>query len=194
VAKATRDATLTSPAPEVRRAGLVSPALLLRLKRHGIIYPLQTVRAQRAAKLGLPLACALLVMETGGGHNEFGHDMFGSQPAPGYGWGTVTKTKYLAFRYLRDIEHRSNGVGPGQLTSISLQDEADRIGGCWVPQHNMAVGFHYLHDLILEHGLHGGCVAYNGSGPAAQRYADHLLALAEHFKAAHCGSLIGIIR
>lgn len=186
-------AVLLTPAPESRLHSPVSPIMVARLRRHGIVYPAATIRAKNAARLGLPLACALLVMETGGGRNEFGHDMFGSQPAPGYGWGTVTKTKYLAFRRLRDEERRSNGVGPGQLTSISLQDEADRIGGCWVPQYNMAVGFHYLHDLILEHGLHGGCVAYNGSGAAAERYAERLLALAEQFKAARCGSTIGVL-
>lgn len=173
---------------------MVHPLLLLRLRRHGIVYPLQTLRARTTAKLGLPLACAMLVMETGGGHNEFGHDSDAGGPCPGYGWGTVTKAKYETFKALRVKEGRSNGVGPAQLTSPSLQDEADRAGGCWIPQHNMAVGFHYLHDLIKEHGLEAGCVAYNGSGPAAERYGAELLALAERFKAEKCGSVVGVLK
>lgn len=171
---------------------MISPLLVLRLRRHGILYPVKTLRARKAAKLGLPLACAMLMLESGGGRNEFGHDSDRKGPCPGYGWGAVTKTKYLKFRALRDSEGRSNGVGPAQLTSPSLQNEADRVGGCWVVQHNMAVGFHYLHDLIKEHGLLGGCIAYNGSGAAATAYGHRLIALAEQFKTAGCGSVIGI--
>lgn len=164
------------------------------MRNHGIVYPRETVLAARAAKLGLPLAEAMLMSETGGGHNEFGHDMYGKTPAPGYGWGPVTKDKYLAFRRERDKTGHTNGVGCAQLTSVSLQDEADKVGGCWVPQHNMAVGFHYLHDLILEHGVLGGCIAYNGSGPAAVAYGHRLVETANRFKAARCGSVVGIIR
>lgn len=172
----------------------INPLLLRRMANHGIVFPRETVLAARAARLGLPLAEAMLRQETGGGHNEFGHDTYGGQPAPGYGWGIVTKDKYLAFRRERDDTGRTNGVGSAQLTSISLQDEADRAGGCWVPQHNMAVGFHYLHDLILEHGVLGGCIAYNGSGPAAVDYGHRLLEYANEFKSWRCGSTIGLLR
>lgn len=172
--------------------GVVSPLRLRRLSRAGIVYPLATVNAARTARVGVPIACALLTIESGGGRNEFGHDSDRLGPCPGYGWGTVTEARYQAFKKLRDKEHRSNGVGPAQLTSPSLQDEADAAGGCWIPQHNIAVGLHYLHDLIAEHGLRPGIVAYNGSGPAADRYADHLLELAYRFRAAGCGVLVGI--
>jgi len=169
------------------------PALILRLRRQGMVEPFWTWRQARIARLGLPLACAMLMQETGGGRNVFGHDADAHGPCPGYGWGTVTKTRYLAFRHLRDLEHRSNGVGGCQLTSPGLQDAADKLGGCWLPRCNFAVGFHYLADHVRQHeyDIHAGVAAYNGSGPAADAYADRVLALAEHFKAARCGTLVG---
>ena len=169
-----------------------SPLLLRRLKANGILSPYWTWRQARVARLGLPVACALLTDESSGGRNEFGHDSDSLGPCPGYGWGEVTEARYLAFRRLRDLEHRSNGVGPMQLTSPSLQDQADALGGCWVVRYNLAVGFHYAHDLMAEHGPRGGLVAYNGSGPAAERYADRVLELAARFKRAGCGTVVGI--
>lgn len=169
-------------------------ALERRLAAAGFVYPSATLAARQAAKVGLPLALAVLMQETGGGRNVFGHDADHLGPCPGYGWGEVTKAKYLAFRHLRDTQHRSNGVGPMQLTSPSLQDEADKVGGCWIPQHNIAVGLHYLHDLIKRHhGLEAGVTAYNGSGPAAEAYAAHVLALAEHYKAEGLGTVVGLL-
>lgn len=170
----------------------MSPALLLRLHRNGIVYPYWTVREARTHRLGLPLACAMLSMETGGGRMVFGHDRDSHGDCPGYGWGEVTKAKYLAFRAARDATGRSNGVGACQLTSRGLQDQADGLGGCWLPRANIAVGFHYLAGKIHELGLHAGVASYNGSGPAAQHYADELLAIAERFKRAGCGSVVGI--
>lgn len=164
-----------------------SPILLDRLRRHGIVYPYATIRAARTARLGLPLACAILIQETGGGRNEFGHD-----PTIFVGAGDVTKGKYLAYRSLRDTVREFQGVGPCQLTSGGLQDQADRLGGCWIPRFNMAVGFHFLHGLIIRHGLDGGVAAYNGSGEAAQRYARHVVALADWFKAQGCGTVVGV--
>jgi hypothetical protein len=165
-----------------------SPLLLARLKRNGIVYPYWTAVQARRQKLGLPLACAILMVETGGGHNEFGHD-----PTIFVGAGTVTEAKYLAYKALRDRTGLCQGAGPCQLTSAGLQDRSDALGGCWKPRYNLAVGFHFLHDLIAEKGLRAGTAAYNGSGAAAERYAEHVLTLAEHFKAQRCGTVIGIL-
>lgn len=159
----------------------------LRLHRNGIVYPGWTYRQAHLARLGLPLACAILMQESAGGHNEWGHD-----PTIFTGRGAVTRGNYLAYRSLRGETGECQGVGPCQLTSASLQDQADRLGGCWQPRYNMAVGFHFLHDLIREHGTHDGVMAYNGSGPAAERYAGQVLTLAQHFKAQRCGSVVGI--
>lgn len=169
--------------------------LLPLLKQHKFQYPAEILAARTVAKLGLPLACAMLMEESGGGYMVYGHDVYpGGIKAPGYGWGTVTKNNYAAFLALRHATGRSNGVGACQLTSPSLQDEADQAGGCWVPAHNMAVGFHYLHDLIKTHGtVLAGCIAYNGSGSAADAYGAHLVALAEHYKTVGLGTTVGTL-
>lgn len=169
-----------------------SPAMLLRLRRNGIVEPLWAFRQAHIARLGLPLACAMLMQETGGGRNVFGHDRDRRGPCPGYGWGDVTKANYLAFRRLRDLEHRSNGVGGCQLTSPGLQDQADGLGGCWLPRCNYAVGFHYLADGIRRLGLERGVASYNGSGVAAEAYSRRVLELARHFKAVGCGNVVGV--
>lgn len=161
--------------------------VLFRLRRAGIVYPWWTWRQARVARLGLPLACALLMEESSGGHNEFGHD-----PTICAGWGQVTKGRYLAYRHLRDTTGECQGVGPCQLTAASYQDEADRLGGCWQPRYNIAVGFHALAGLIRADGLPVGVQRYNGSGPAAEAYARRVLALAEHFKTVGCGTIIGV--
>lgn len=125
-----------------------------------------------AAAVGLELACAavLLEKESGGGRNVWGHD---AVPTGGfYDKGDpVTRDAYLAWK-----PHRgrlgSQGVGPCQLTWSGYQDQADALGGCWDPAVNMRVGFRVLADLIGQHGARDGFRRYNGSGPAAQRYAD----------------------
>ena len=166
---------------------------LAHLEREGFQHGSDILRARTIAKLGLPVACAMLMLETGGGFNVFGHDVDRLGTGPGWGWGAVTSAKYAAFRKLRVESGRSNGVGPCQLTSPGLQDEADEAGGCWVPAHNLAVGFRFLHDLIVEHGLLDGCAAYNGSGPAAQAYGRRLVALADHYKAIGLGTVVGVL-
>lgn len=166
------------------------------LTQHGFQFPAEILTARTAAKLGLPLACAMLETETSGGYNEWGHDptnfIGGFDRYTGKHWGeTVTQAAYLAYKAQR-AQHGAQGVGPCQLTSPSLQDEADQAGGCWIPAHNLAVGFHYLHDLIETHGsVLAGCVAYNGSGPAAEAYGAHLVALAEHYKTLGLGTVVG---
>lgn len=127
----------------------------------------------------LELLCAILMLETGGGANIFGHD-----PTVAVGWGAVTKSRYLAYRAIRDRTGELQGVGPMQLTSRSLQDEADQAGGCWLPQHNIAVGAHLLRELLdRDHGnLERAARDYNGSGPAAVAYGLRAAALADHFR------------
>jgi hypothetical protein len=172
-------------------------ALAVALAKNGFQNPAAILAARTAANLGLPIACAMLSNETGGGYNEWGHDptnfIGGFDHITSTHWGeTVTQAAYEAYKAQRD-KNGLQGVGPCQLTSGGLQDEADAAGGCWVPQHNMAVGFHFLHDLIKEHGLLGGAVAYNGSGQAAEAYGAHLVALANHYESVGLGTTVGIL-
>jgi hypothetical protein len=145
-----------------------------RLKRHGVVIPLVCIGEARRVGLELAVAAAMLMQETGGGRNLFGHD-----PTVAAGWGTVTRPKYAAYKRLRDARGhgtRCQGVGPTQLTSVGYQDRADAAGGCWRPGPNCRVGFGALASLIRSHGVWGGCHRYNGSGPWAVRYANTMTA------------------
>lgn len=116
-----------------------STILIAKMRANGNKRPIITY--QEAKKLGLPLpvACAVLEQESNGGQNVFGHDgtIF-------IGAGTVTKAKYLAYKKLRDTVKKYQGVGCMQLTWGGYQDEADAIGGCWVPRFNIRIGFQIL--------------------------------------------------
>lgn len=129
---------------------------------------------EEAQRAGIPvsLGFALIEQETGF-QNIFGHD-----PTIFVGAGKVTKQKYLSYKSRRGPTGRGGmqGVGPGQLTWYATQDAADRLGGCWVPRYNIRVAFTTLEGNIKSKGLHSGIAAYNGTGPAAQRYADTVLA------------------
>ena len=149
------------------------------MQRHGIRNPNIVYEEAVRARLPLNLACALLDQETGGGANVFGHD-----PTICIGWGAVTWLKYAAYksRRLASRNRLMQGVGPCQLTWYATQDEADREGGCWRPRFNMRVGFRHLAFNIRRYGLHAGIAAYNGSGAAAQRYADTVIARSATWK------------
>jgi hypothetical protein len=134
------------------------------------------VRAARASELQLSLACALVEQESGF-RNIFGHD-----PTIFAGAGKVTRAKYLDYKRQRG-HTRMQGVGPVQLTWWEFQDEADRLGGCWQPYNNMFVGFRLLSSLIKRHGRHTGLARYNGSGSAAERYANSVEAKAREWHA-----------
>ena len=73
------------------------------------------------------------------------------------------------------------GVGPCQLTYWTLQDAADALGGCWKPLANMRVGFSHLAEAVRRSGLRAGVAAYNGSGPAAEAYAQAVIERADRF-------------
>ena len=151
-----------------------------RLKRAGIVYPVWTMRASKLSGCPLDTLCAVLTLESSGGLNVWGGD-----PTIFVHAGVVTEANYKAYAAVRDRTGECQGCGPMQLTSKSLQVEADAAGGCWQPNHNLAVGAHFLANLLAAHGgnIAEGCAAYNGTGPAAQLYGQRALALTEHFKA-----------
>jgi Transglycosylase SLT domain len=152
--------------------------LPIRLHRAGIVYPNWTARASKISGCPLGTLCAVLMLESSGGLNVYGHD-----PGPFSGAGLVTQANYKAYAAVRDKTGECQGVGPMQLTSKSLQVEADAAGGCWEPEHNIGVGAHFLEGCLKAHpgNLAAGCAAYNGSGPAAEQYGARAAALAEHF-------------
>jgi hypothetical protein len=161
-----------APAARVGATTGLSPkdlALVPKLRKAGILMPVRCILAARKAGVPVSLAGAILLQESGGGANVFGHD-----PTIFTGAGEVTREKYAAYKQQRGTA-RMQGVGPCQLTWWELQDEADRRGGCWRPLVNMQVAFAHLASLVAAHGLHDGVRAYNGSGPAAEAYARSVL-------------------
>lgn len=153
---------------------MITRDLLLarRAKRHGANYSLRIVREARRAGIPISLGFALVEKESGF-RNVFGHDPTTSIPNSWKG-SEVTKAKYLGYKAKRS-SRGFQGVGPVQLTWGGYQDQADRLGGCWIPKHNIRVGFQALGDLVKKYGLRDGCRRYNGAGPAAQAYAADLL-------------------
>jgi Putative peptidoglycan binding domain len=154
---------------------MASPRLIERLRAENVLRPQAVVEEARRAGLRLPLACALLEKESGGGRNVFGHD-----PTIFVGAGEVTRAKYAEYKRRRVASgnRQMQGVGPCQLTWWEFQDTADREGGCWRPEINMRVGFRHLVALMKQHGEAEGARRYNGSGPAAEAYSRDLIAKA----------------
>jgi hypothetical protein len=146
------------------------------LKAGGILDPTTAIAQAAATGLPIALAAAVLEQESGGGRNIWGHDPVEHRGVyvPG---GLVTEQAYRVYKRMADTgEIGRQGVGPMQLTGRSWQDAADRRGGCWNPAANMAAGFAGLVALTNSHGLPEGVRRYNGSGPAAERYRDQVLA------------------
>jgi len=140
------------------------------LTKHGTQRAAEVVELAAAARLELAAAATLLEKESGGGHNVFGHDDVetGGNYEKG---GKVTEEAYRKYKAHRR-EFGAQGVGPTQLTFPDFQDRADARGGCFDFRVNCLVGFEILADHIGTRGVHDGFRAYNGSGPAAERYAD----------------------
>jgi hypothetical protein len=166
---------------------MASPRLIERLRAEGILRPQAVVEEAKRAGLRLPLACALLEKESGGGRNVFGHD-----PTIFVGAGEVTRAKYREYKKRRVASGNTQmqGVGPCQLTWWEFQDTADREGGCWRPEVNMRVGFRHLVALINQHGEADGARRYNGSGDAAEAYSRDLLAKARIWEAKLAGHVV----
>lgn len=140
------------------------------LRAGGILMPETMIRAAQLEGVSLAVAATILMKETGGGKNIYGHD--GVPTGNTYVKGAVvTRDNYLAYRgWMRGGSGRRQGVGPCQCTSAQYQDVADALGGCWDPLANMRSGFRGMGALIKAYGVQQGARRYNGSGPAAEKY------------------------
>ena len=166
-----------------------SPLLVLRLRKCGILVPIRCAIAARKTGLPIALAASILIQESGGGSNLWGHDptifVGGFDAKNNRQWGeVVTKAAYGTYKFQRgpDGQGGMQGVGPCQITYWSLQDQADAQGGCWSILPNLLVGFGDLANNVRKDGLHAGVAAYNGSGPAAEEYANTVLAREAEFE------------
>lgn len=128
----------------------------------GILRADEVVAAAAAAGLPLAAAAALLEQESAGGHNVWGHDAVATGGAYVKG-GPVDEPSYRAYRAaLAAGRAGQQGVGPCQLTARDYQDQADALGGCWLPVPNMRVGFGLLAGYVQRWGLGPAFRAYNG--------------------------------
>lgn len=156
-----------------------SDALLVpKLRRAGIKMPIRTIQAARETKLPLDLAATLLLMESGGGDNVWGHDRYadGRYIFPQRSAGRLPVTRENVVAYLRERDRGGKGrggmqgLGVTQLTWHSFQDAAEKLGGAEKPLNQMRVGFGLLKSYVQRLGTERGFAAYNGSGPAADQY------------------------
>lgn len=135
----------------------------------------EVVELAGAAGADLASMATMLTKESGGGYNVWGHDGVNTGGIYVKG-GAVTRDAYLAYKAQRSALG-AQGVGPTQLTWSGYQDQADAAGGCWDWRANCLVGFRALAGLQRSYGIRNGFRSYNGSGTAAENYADQSMAL-----------------
>lgn len=138
------------------------------IRRHGGRWEDAIVREARNFELPVSLVCAVIEKESGF-TNVFGHDSGPGhtntiksppRPAPDL---VVTQQLYAEYLRQRNLGKGEQGVGPMQLTSAGLQDDADRSGGCWKPEINIRIGAKTLARHIARLGLQRGVQRYNGA-------------------------------
>lgn len=141
-------------------------------QKHGILADMVPRAAKAAEIIPMPfyVICAFLMQETNGGSNIYGNDV----GMPFAGRGEVTQANYQVYKRERDAghQHRSQGVGPLQLTYWAIQDQADAAGGCWQPWVNIWTGSKVIkgyYDAARKAGKtdsqawHDAALKYNGS-------------------------------
>ncbi|GAA2139006.1 hypothetical protein GCM10009844_07450 [Nocardioides koreensis] len=173
-----RETSASAPRADAARGG--APEQVDEAKKAGCTMAGTARRATREADIPYYVGCAFLQQETDGGRNVFGHD-----PTVFAGAGEVTRSKYLAYKSVRQRTGEMQGVGPMQLTWSTYQDQADRLGGAWKPYPNMLVGFRHLADLHRSSGSWTAAAHdYNGSGPMADAYAAQMADRFDHMRSA----------
>lgn len=138
------------------------------IRRHGGRWEDAIVREAADFELPVSLLCAVIENESGF-TNVFGHDgrpghtntiKSPPRPAPDL---VVTQELYAEYLRQRKLGRGEQGVGPMQLTSAGLQDDADHSGGCWKPEVNIRIGAKTLARHIARLGLQRGVQRYNGA-------------------------------
>jgi len=145
------------------------------MAQYGLVNTDAIVQAARLEGMELAAAATMISKESSG------RMVWGSDPVSTGGvytkGGLVTRENYLAYRALANAgKVGRQGVGMAQLTSKGFQDSGDALGGCWDPVANARAGFRGMQRLIAAYGTRDGARRYNGSGPAAERYAADFMA------------------
>ncbi len=162
--------------------------------RNGAWYIRDIITACEKHNLPIAAGMALIQKETGF-RNVWGHDRAVGQRAQlGFKYSgiadslageKVKKKDYLNYKRNRSVSG-AQGVGPAQLTFGGFQDQADKLGGCWKPAANIMVGVGVLAGnyhknmragMDRSRALQLAAQAYNGSGPAAEKYGRDYMVL-----------------
>lgn len=142
-----------------------------RAKRAGATNSLRIVYEAHRAQVRVSDAFELVDAESGF-RNIFGAD----EHAP-FAHLKVTADRVAALIRSVIAGGVSNGVGLTQLTYLPYILAAQQLGGAHVPRNQLRVGIGLLGSLQRAHGgRRAGFRAYNGSGPAAEAYAEARLA------------------
>ncbi len=137
---------------------------------YGIANADAAVKASHESNRPTLARCLALLENESAGRNIFGAE--GTACPTSWYEQEVTQHRYTIYKQRRNAGETTNGVGPTQLTDPTLQIAAEHAGGCWIPLHNMQIGFQFLHQLIERWDTPlAGFHAYNGAGPAAAQYA-----------------------
>lgn len=155
---------------------------------HGMHNSLRALTEARAhnPNVRASIALALLEQESRDGSNVWGHDGPPNGATSHLGGKVVTEGDYRAYKHRRDMNGRGSGgmqgVGPLQVTWWEFQDQADRLGGCWIPEHSIKVCINLVAALIKDNGERKGLAVYNGGATHPNyKYADQVLARVERW-------------
>lgn len=137
---------------------------------------------EAASVMGVPLyaAFALMQMESGG-QNIFGHDVGGM-----FSGLAVTEDRYITMTRAVANGHKSNGVGPLQLTYSGFFPDAEHQGyNLWIPLDNFKYGFKLLMSFYIRYGTWQKAGAkYNGSDSYGVLFNQRVNTWLERLKAA----------
>jgi hypothetical protein len=177
-----------------RRARLIAQwaaraRLTRRLAKHGLKTPwLVLVEADRASdRAGVDtstfraLALAILDREGGGAFKptpyRYGCDHGAQSGQPPYCQDTVTEARSRAFHLAvhRDPWAYMNGEHLTQTTWYEKLFRVEHEGPTWQPQPHLRVCLGDLAVLVKAGGVWQGAHDYNGTGPAADAYANDVV-------------------
>lgn len=157
----------------------------------GVRNPQVTAEACRRTGLDPAAGITKVMLETSGGARPgepmiWGHDPRDPQGCYTKG-GPVTRANVEC--YMRGPMRNGNrqGCGDAQLTSAEYQDRGEALGGMHLPLPNQQAGAVGLAALQKRYGVRDGFRRYNGSGSAAERYADKAMLRYERARAALAG-------
>lgn len=122
------------------------------------------VTAAQVTELPLHIAAALTSKESNGA-NVYGNDAGGTFATPGAPDKPVTAANYADFyRLVVEQKHKSNGVGPLQITYRGYFPQAKALGvKLWVPFDNYRFGFRILKTALTRYGASPDGIAKAGT-------------------------------